>query len=584
MPVETGLNPSPRTIRPLLPRSARPAVPGSSTLPGLRTAVLTLLCLAVTAACGLQQWSAVQLGGFDLGIFHQGVAGYAHFGLPVSPVKSYHHEFPPAFSLLGDHFSPILAALAPLYWIWEDPRTLILGQALLLAAGVPLIRRIAVHCFRLPAAVPSPARASAPAAGAATAGGAPGSTGGADPDPGRTRAARLAADLAGLVYGLGWPLLAAGRGGFHEVAFAVPLTLLMFERGLARRYGTAVLAAALLCATKEDLGLLVGVYGLVLLWRGRPRGDRQGERAGDRRGLAYGAGLLVGGPLASALAIVWLIPAMGGQPDYYWVYGPIGPDAGSALGNVLGDPLLLLRVATNADLKPLLVLWLFGTLLLLPLRSATTLCLLPLLAERILSDNANHWSIAHHYDAFLWPVLLTATLEALGRLHARGGLHRRAGYGMGAAVVAVSLASSVMLGGISLLTPAGWRPSASSAALVRGAAQIPDGARVEADNQVVPRLVGRTDTVLVDGVPRGRDYVLIRSDTRTFPFQSDKEQAERIELLLAHGYRQVWAEQGVVLLHRESDEPVPGARVPDGDSTPVKEVVPSDVGHNLFKG
>ncbi|MGW2544095.1 SpoIIE family protein phosphatase [Kitasatospora sp. NPDC001574] len=163
MPVETGLTPSTRTIRPLLPRASRPPAPRTAALSGRRTAVLTFLCLAVTAACGLQQWSAVQLGGFDLGIFHQGVAAYAHFGLPVAPVKSYHHEFPPEFSLLGDHFSPVLAALAPLYWIWEDPRTLILGQALLLAAGVPLIRRIAVHCFRLPS--PGPADASAPAAG-----------------------------------------------------------------------------------------------------------------------------------------------------------------------------------------------------------------------------------------------------------------------------------------------------------------------------------------------------------------------------------------------------------------------------------
>ncbi|MER6401697.1 DUF2079 domain-containing protein [Kitasatospora sp. NPDC001603] len=563
MPVETGLSPSTRPSRPLLPRAVRPLTPGIRALSGRRTAVLTLLCFAVTAACGLQQWSAVRLGGFDLGIFHQGVAGYAHLGLPISPVKSYHHEFPPEFSLLGDHFSPILAALAPLYWIWEDPRTLLLGQALLLAAGVPLIRRIAVYCFTRQAD--------------GTTGGAEGATAS---DPAHLRAVRRVADLAGLVYGLGWPLLAAARGGFHEVAFAVPLTLLMFERGLARRWGTAALAAALLCATKEDLGLLVGVYGLVLIYRNRPRGDR----VGDRRALAFGAGLLIGGPLASALAIVRLIPAMGGQPDYYWVYGSIGPNAVEALSNLLGDPLLLVQVATNASIKPLLVLWLFGTLLLVPLRSAATLCLLPLLAERVLSDNPNHWSITHHYDAFLWPVLLTATLEALGDLYARCGAGRRTAYGLGTVAVAIALVSSLMLGGIGLLTPASWRPSTSNAALLRGAGQIPDGAVVEADNQVVPRLVGRTDVVLVDGVPRGRDYVLIRSDTRTFPFQTAAEQAERIDLLLAHGYRQVWAEHGVVLLHRESDEPVPGTRVPDSDSTPVKEIVPSDVGHNLFEG
>ncbi|MFF7455530.1 DUF2079 domain-containing protein [Kitasatospora sp. NPDC008115] len=567
MPVETGLSPSTRANRPPLPGAARPSASGGAgPLAGRRTAVLTLLCFTITAACGFQQWSAVLLGGFDLGIFHQGVAGYAHLGLPVSPVKSYHHEFPPGFSLLGDHFSPVLAALAPLYWVWEDPRALILGQALLLAAGVPLIRRIAVHCFTRPDDGTGDAGGSAPA------------------DAAQARAVGRAADLAGLVYGLGWPLLAAGRGGFHEVAFAVPLILLMLERGLARRYGTAALAAALLCATKEDLGLLVGVHGLVLLWRCRPYGEGRGERSGDRRGLTHGAALLVGGPLASALAIVLLIPAMGGQPDYYWVYGQIGPDAASAFTNLLTDPLLLVRAATDAAVKPLLLLWLFGTLLLLPLRSATTLCLLPLLAERVLSDNPNHWSIAHHYDALLWPVLLTAVLEVLGRLHLRGGTHRRAAHGLGATVVAGSLLCSLLLGGISLLTPAFWRPSASNAALVRGAGLIPDGAQVEADNQVVPRLVGRTDVVLVDATPRGRDYVLIRSDTRTFPFQRAEEQAERIGLLLAHGYRRLWAEDGVVLLHREGEEPVPGARVPDDDSTPVKEIVPTDVGHNLFKG
>ncbi|WP_344328620.1 DUF2079 domain-containing protein, partial [Kitasatospora putterlickiae] len=165
MPVETGLSPSTRANRPLLPRAVRPtASGGTGPLSGRRTAALALLCFAVTAACGLQQWSAVLLGGFDLGIFHQGVAGYADLGLPVSPVKSYHHEFPPGFSLLGDHFSPILAVLAPLYWIWEDPRALILGQALLLAAGVPLIRRIAVHCFTRPAGDDEDLRAAGRAA------------------------------------------------------------------------------------------------------------------------------------------------------------------------------------------------------------------------------------------------------------------------------------------------------------------------------------------------------------------------------------------------------------------------------------
>ncbi|WP_259316714.1 DUF2079 domain-containing protein [Kitasatospora xanthocidica] len=532
--------PPPAAAGPAVRRMAAAVLLG----PARRTALLTALCFTVTCAIGLQGWTSVSLGGFDLGIFDQGVRGYAHFGLPVSTLKSFHHEFPPGFSLLGDHFSPVLALLAPLYWIWDDPRSLIIGQSLLFAAGVPLIRRIAGYAFA-----------------------------GAEP-----RTARRAADLAGLVYGLGWPLLVAARVGFHEVAFAVPLTLLMLERGLARRYGTVLLAALLLCCTKEDLGLLVGAYGLVLLLRTRRTDDRAGRRTG--------LGLLLGGPVASAAAITWLIPAMGGEPGYYWNYGSLGTDGGDALRNLLHDPFLLVQAAFDQPLKPLLLLWLFGTMLLLPLRSATVLCAVPLLAERILSSNPNHWSIARHYDSLLWPVLLTAAIEVLGRLSATGrperSLRRARRLGLGAAGIA--LVAAVPIGLVPLVLPSSWAPKPSEAALVRAAALIPDGASVEADNQIAPRLTARTDVVLVDGTPRGREYVLTRGDKRSFPFKTDKEQAERIQLLLAHGYRQLWAEDGVVLLHREGDEPVPGEHVPGPGSKPVQDEVPTDVGHNLFRG
>jgi uncharacterized membrane protein len=211
------------------------------------------------------------------------------------------------------------------------------------------------------------------------------------------------------------------------------------------------------------------------------------------------------------------------------------------------------------------------------------LCAVPLLAERVLSTNPNHWSIARHYDSLLWPILLTAAIEVLGRLTADDRSSRRARR-LGLATAGFALTAAVPLGLASLAVPAYWQPKPSEAALVRAAALIPDGASVEADNQIAPRLTARADVVLVDETPRGREYVLTRSNKRSFPFATDKQQAERIQLLLAHGYRQVWAEDGVTLLHRESTEPVPGEHVPGPDSRPVQDVVPSDVGHNLFRG
>ena len=64
--------------------------------------------------------------GFDLAIFDQVVWHYSRFEAPASSVKNLE-------SIWGDHFSPILALLGPLYWIWEDARMLLLAQALLLA-------------------------------------------------------------------------------------------------------------------------------------------------------------------------------------------------------------------------------------------------------------------------------------------------------------------------------------------------------------------------------------------------------------------------------------------------------------------
>ncbi|MCX4980968.1 DUF2079 domain-containing protein [Streptomyces sp. NBC_00572] len=502
-----------------------------------RGIALTVLCFLVCCGLGLQSWTAMRLTGFDLGIFDQAVRAYAHFELPRSPIKNVHHEFPPGFSLLGDHFTPALALLAPLYWVWDDPRVLVFAQAALFAVGVPVVRRIARHCFA-----------------------------GADP-----RTVRRAADLGGLVYALGWPLLNASYNGFHEVAFAVPFTLLMLERGLAHRYGAAACWAALLCTAKEDMGLVVGAFGLVLAVRA--------HRAGHRTGRITGVGLALAGPLVSAVVISWFLPAMGGPEGYYWSYGSLGADPGAALAHVLTEPWVLLQVAVTPVVKVAMVAWILGTLALLPLGSPTFLLALPLLAERVLSDNPNHWPVINHYDAFLWPILLTAALETLGRLHRKWGILSRR---WAIAGIALSSAAAVGLGLGLLVRPDFWQPSPDKRPLATAAELIPDGATVEVDNTIAPRLTARTHVVIADGTPRGADWFLLRVKDRTFPFVSTEDQRRQVELLLAHGYTRVWQEDGTVLLHRTTRTPIPGMRIPGPDSTPIREAVPGDVGTSLL--
>src|SRR4051795_13037064 len=92
------------------------------------------LCGVAVAAVGAVALAALAIlrhdrygsGGFDLGIFDQQVWSYAHFRVGPNTVKRTH-------DLLGDHFHPILVLLAPLYWLWDDVRALLVAQAVLLA-------------------------------------------------------------------------------------------------------------------------------------------------------------------------------------------------------------------------------------------------------------------------------------------------------------------------------------------------------------------------------------------------------------------------------------------------------------------
>src|SRR5262245_41393785 len=66
---------------------------------------------------------------YDLGIFDQAIWHLSRFEAPSSTVRGFSN-------LLGDHFSPILVVLAPLYWIAPAPEALIVAQAVLLAASI----------------------------------------------------------------------------------------------------------------------------------------------------------------------------------------------------------------------------------------------------------------------------------------------------------------------------------------------------------------------------------------------------------------------------------------------------------------
>ncbi|MDQ1085254.1 MULTISPECIES: DUF2079 domain-containing protein [Microbacterium] len=197
-------------------------------------------------AFAAQQWTHFTARSWDLGIFTQLLAHYAALQPPIVDIKG------DGYNLLGDHFHPLLAILAPLYAIFPSALTLLVIQA---------------ACF---------AFASAVFASAA-----------------RARLGDAAGVALGLAFGFAWGLQYAADAQFHEIALAVPLLTLSLVSLLDRRWRAACLWGAPLVFVKEDLGLTVVMLGLVIVllaWRERGiRSPRRSATAEPPRPLSGGA-------------------------------------------------------------------------------------------------------------------------------------------------------------------------------------------------------------------------------------------------------------------------------------------------------
>jgi uncharacterized membrane protein len=471
---------------------------------------LAAIVAAVYAVFEIQQQRHFQTAGYDLGIFDQAIHGYAHFRAPTSLMKGVHNNFGTHFSELGDHFSPILALLGPVYRIWPHATTLLIAQGVLFAASTPSIWMFSAR-----------------------------------------RLGRPAAYLVMVGYSLAWGLQAAMGADFHEIAFAVPLLAFSLERLDAGKLRASVIAMVALILVKEDFGLVIAAYGILLGLR-----TRQWKLA---------AGLIVGGLVATIIIDDAIIPAFGGKSGYYWsYYTQLGPNPRAALWHVIRHPLSTLHLAITPHAKVRLIYWLYAPLGFLSLFSPIVLLSLPLLAERLFSNNPNHWTLTHQYSAAFMPILTLAAVDTVGRVRRfvvgpQTGRRRAQRphlaanslgvvFGLGALLVAVWACTKMPFD--QLTKGAEWKTSSYEKAEQAAVSVVPNGATVEASDILAPHLVDRAKVMLLDATPHGAPWVVFDEGRIEFPFTGPGQQADRVTWLLAHGYRAVFSRDGLVVYHR----------------------------------
>lgn len=450
----------------------------------------------------IMQHDSLETHAYDLGFPDQVVWNTAH-GRPFAcSFSTWTTNF------LGEHFSPILVLLVPLYWIWPDVRALLIVQTVIIALG-------AFPLFWL-------ARE------------------------------RLKSDLVALSFSAAYLLFpaleAANLFDFHAETLAPSLLLFAFYYLERQRYKIFFLFAILAMACKEVVPLLISMMGLYLAF--------------VKREWKVGSLALLGG-LAWFLAAIYIfVPHFitQGRSHFLPYYAYLGDGPLEIAITVVTNPLLILRTLfTREKVKYIFDLLLPGAFTSL-FSPQTLLLLLPSLALNLLSTYPPMSVLEKfHYAAPLVPFVIISSIygvEFLVRQVTLLHLDRQRSLYLFSGVIFLASLFHHHYHGFTPLARHFQAPvvTARDRLAHQLMALIPQEAAVSAQSNLFPHLSQREAIYLFpDPRTAKAEYIILDREGEKYPL--DDEEYERVlnSLLSSPRYDLVSEIQGF-LLFRRSDE------------------------------
>ncbi len=407
-------------------------------------------------------------------------------------------------SRLAAHFDPILAAFAPLWWIWPSPDMLLVVQAIVVALGaLPVFWLAQKH---------------------------------------------LGSARAGLAFALVYLLYPATEwltlNEFHPVALACPFLLFAFWYLDEDRLLPFAVFAALAMTTKEEIGFAVAAMGVWYAARRRRR---------------PGAGIAAVGVFVSALAIAVIVPHFnaGAESAFYGRYDAIGGSAGGIARTVVTHPWRILEEAFRGNDVHYLLHLVLPLALLFVLAPLALLIAVPELALNVLSATSTQTSIHFHYTAGAIPGLIVASVLGAAAL-----ARRYPALPVAAAAVAVALVANWKIGAVPLWgdVPGGedyqrndWRVTAHDHIAERAVKLVPPHAVVSATNVLGAHLSARRRVL---SLPKLGDATWVVADEtrssyadRVAPLPSA---AALVRLRRNPDWKLVFERDGVLVFHKRT--------------------------------
>ncbi|MFQ5523100.1 MAG: DUF2079 domain-containing protein [Acidimicrobiia bacterium] len=315
----------------------------------------TAVYVAVFSYLMLKRHAGFGTQAFDLGIFDQGLWLLSRFKNPFVTLRG--------LNLFADHASYIMFPLAPLYWVWPDVRALIIVTNLALAAGAPLVFRIAKG-------------------------------------EGLGDYMALALAVAYLLHpATGWN----AWDSFHPEIFALPLILGSYLAARSGRHAMATVLLITILLVKEDAFLVVLPLAWILAWR-------------------FKAPRIAGWAFIAAGLVTWLsfsVVLPGLSPTGELLYGGRYARFGGSLDEVIRSVLLRpgevaaeMATARSVSYLAAMVLPLFLSL------AAPEFLLVgvPITLANLLSGHTYQAEIRYHYTVYLLALVALATCIGAGRL------------------------------------------------------------------------------------------------------------------------------------------------------------------------
>ena len=488
----------------------------------------------------VQKHDAFQTTAFDLGNVDQAVWNTRHGRLlAMTNIEGLTNR-------LGTHVEPILVPISLLYFVWSDPRALLLLQTAVIALGAWPVYLIAQRAV---SGLPKSSRSRRTKIEGPPA---------HDTDP-LSPLMHQALPLTFVLAYLFFPALeSANLFDFHAVALAPTFFLFAFYYLLTERWGTFALFALLTMSCKEDAPLLVVALGLYLLAVSRGRQWR------------------IALPTI-AIAMTWFIVAVGvimphfdtgGVSPFANRYAWLGDGPVEMAVTLFTRPGLVAEHVLAPENLAYLRDWLAPVAWLPLLAPLELLLAAPVLAVNLLStDGFMHQLEGFHYGALLAPVAVIAAAYGAAWL-----IRRLPNFRPLPALIAIVVLTATLVYHIGHgYTPlAGeWRlewavVSAHDRLGQEMAGRVPATATVAALPYLNPHVSERQGLTMIDRVENGlpaplHDAEVVWLDvTNDWPLHPNDLKAG-IENLLAGDYGLAEAADGYLLLQRGA----PGKTLPD---------------------